>query len=288
MAFAPLRVPEPQHYSLRAWPPLSRPPQLRGFTVSLVALSAPAPCSGCLRASAITPLATSPISMLAWKLTAAPRCVSSEPRVSAPCKPSRRSAVGFERDLHDGAQQRLIALRIHLGLAAERVAQEPHAGPHVLNQLAQEAQQALDELRRLVQHPYPHLLKQQGLASALRATVAETSPRTRLHTEALPRYHPDLEAAVYFTCLEALQNASKHAGPQTAVAIRLYTRPGQLCFEISDSGPGFQLALTHNSRGGLANMRDRIGAVEGDISILSTPAHGTTVLGSVPSAQITV
>ncbi len=194
----------------------------------------------------------------------------------------------LERDLHDGAQQRLIALRIHLGLAAERVAQEPHAGPHVLNQLAQEAQQALDELRRLVQHPYPHLLKQQGLASALRATVAETSPRTRLHTEALPRYHPDLEAAVYFTCLEALQNASKHAGPQTAVAIRLYTRPGQLCFEISDSGPGFQLALTHNSRGGLANMRDRIGAVEGDISILSTPAHGTTVLGSVPSAQITV
>ncbi|HEY7831318.1 MAG TPA: histidine kinase [Solirubrobacteraceae bacterium] len=207
----------------------------------------------------------------------------------------------LERDLHDGAQQRLIALRIHLALAAERIAQEPHAGPHVLNQLAQEAQQALDELRRLLQHPYPPLLMQQGLASALRAAVAESPTgapagaetptgapaHTSLHAEDLPRYHPDVEAAVYFTCLEALQNASKHAGPQTAVAIRLYTRPGQLCFEVSDTGPGFHLAPTHDSRGGLANMRDRIGAIDGEISILSTPAHGTTVVGSVPSAQIT-
>ena len=193
-----------------------------------------------------------------------------------------------ERDLHDGAQQRLIALRIHLGLAAERLAEEPQAGPHMFNQLALEAQQALDELRQLVRHPYPPLLKQHGLTMALQAAIADTdaSARARLHSEDIPRYQPNLEAAVYFTCLEALQNAYKHAGPQARIDIHLYARPTQLCFEVSDTGPGFHLAPMRRSHGGLANMRERIGAFDGEISILSTPAHGTTVAGSVPSALI--
>jgi signal transduction histidine kinase len=194
----------------------------------------------------------------------------------------------LERDLHDGAQQRLIALRIHLVLAAQRVAHEPHtdANPHMLNELAHEAQQALEDLRRLVHHSHPPLLEQRGLACALRAAVAETPTPIHLRAHDVGRYRPDIEGAVYFTCLEALQNALKHAGPHTTLIIDLRQRPARLCFEVSDTGPGFHPAPTHNSRGGLANMRDRIGALGGELSILSTPAHGTTVAGSVPLSGV--
>jgi signal transduction histidine kinase len=192
----------------------------------------------------------------------------------------------LERDLHDGAQQRLIALRIHLGLAAQRIAHEPQAGPHVLNELASEAQEALEDLRRLVHHhAHPPLLERHGLVAALkdalRNTTADTGPGTGLHAVCIGRHDREIEEAVYFTCLEALQNVAKHAGPRTAVSVHLHERRGRLCFEVSDTGPGFDPAR-QSGHGGLANMRDRIGALGGELSIASTPAHGTTVAGSVP------
>jgi signal transduction histidine kinase len=190
----------------------------------------------------------------------------------------------LERDLHDGAQQRLIALRIHLGLAAQRIAREPQVGPDVLNELAREAQEALEDLRQLVHHAHPSLLEDDGLAAALQAALDGAPADTGLHAVALSRHDPEIEEAVYFTCLEALQNAAKHAGPRTAVGIHLHERPGRLCFEVSDTGPGFDPS-EHRRLGGLANMRDRIGAVGGELRIASTPAHGTTVAGSVPLSR---
>jgi signal transduction histidine kinase len=187
----------------------------------------------------------------------------------------------LERDLHDGAQQRLIALRIHLGLAAERVAHEPQAGPLVFNELAHEAQEALEDLRQLVRHAHPPLLKHDGLIAALRAVVEATPAHAELDAPGLGRHRPDVEEAVYFTCLEALQNAAKHAGPDTAVTLHRHERAGWFCFEVTDTGPGFDPTHRHPS-GGLANMRDRIDALGGELTIASTPAHGTTIAGSVP------
>lgn len=188
----------------------------------------------------------------------------------------------LERDLHDGAQQRLIALRIHLGLAARRIAHEPQAGPHMLDELACEAQEALEDLRRLVHHhARPPLLERHGLVVALKDALQSTPATAGLHAVCIGRHDREIEEAVYFTCLEALQNAVKHAGPRTAVSVHLHERRGRLCFEVSDTGPGFDLSR-QQSTGGLANMRDRIGALGGALAISSTPARGTTVAGSVP------
>lgn len=199
----------------------------------------------------------------------------------------------LERDLHDGAQQRLIALRIHLGLAAQRIAQEPQVGPHVLNELAHEAQEALEDLRQLVHHERPPVLEHDGLAVALQAALDSAPTDTGFHAVAVGRHDLEIEEAVYFTCLEALQNAAKHAGPRTAVSVHLHERDGErggrLCFEVSDTGPGFdpsrRQGLGRQRPGGLANMRERIGALGGELTISSTPAYGTTVAGSVPVSQ---
>jgi signal transduction histidine kinase len=187
----------------------------------------------------------------------------------------------FERDLHDGAQQRLIALRIQLGLAAELVAQEPQAGSRLLSELACEAQGALDELRDLAHGIYPPALVEDGLEAAIATLAADTPIRTRLDLPGIARHDPELEAAVYFTCMEALQNAVKHAGQDATVTIQLRERRGGLYFEVRDTGAGFESREEH-AIGGIVNMRDRIGAAGGTIEIISRPGRGTTVMGSVP------
>lgn len=187
----------------------------------------------------------------------------------------------LERDLHDGAQQRLIALRIQLGLAAELVAQEPQASSRLLSELACEAQGALDELRDLTHGIYPQVLVEEGLEAAIQELTADTQARTRLDLPGIERHDAELEAAVYFTCMEALQNAVKHAGEKATVTIQLRERRGGLYFEVRDTGHGFD---THAPRvsGGIVNMRDRIGAAGGTIEILARTGRGTTVMGSVP------
>jgi signal transduction histidine kinase len=190
----------------------------------------------------------------------------------------------LERDLHDGAQQRLIALRIHLGLAAQRIEHEPLLGPHVLNELAHEAQEALNDLRQLVHHVHPPVLEHDGLTAALRGVLETTPIRTHLDANGVARHRPHIEEAVYFTCLEALQNAAKHAGPRAIATIHLHEHGGHLCFAVSDTGPGFDPS-GQPSLGGIANMRERIGALGGELTITSTPAQGTTVAGSVPLNQ---
>jgi signal transduction histidine kinase len=190
----------------------------------------------------------------------------------------------LERDLHDGAQQRLIALRIQLGLAAELVVQEPQASSRLLSELACEAQGALDELRDLAHGIYPQVLIDGGLETAIEALAADAPAHTRLDLPGIARHDPELEAAVYFTCMEALQNAVKHGGNNSIVTIQLRERRGGLYFEVRDTGRGFDTCDQRVS-GGIVNMRDRIGAAGGTIEILSRPGRGTTVMGSIPLAH---
>ena len=186
----------------------------------------------------------------------------------------------IERDLHDGAQQRLVALRVRLGLAQELLRSEPARGNELLSELGADVEAALDDVRLLARGVYPSLLADGGLAAALR-TVARSSPvPVTVRARGITRFRDDVETAVYFACVEALQNAVKHAQRDTAVQISLDLNGG-LRFAVADDGVGFQVEATPPGLG-LGNMRDRIEAVGGALEIESTPGVGTTVRGLVP------
>jgi signal transduction histidine kinase len=186
----------------------------------------------------------------------------------------------IERDLHDGAQQRLVALRIRLGLAEELLTSNPGVGVQVVHELGFEAERALDELRSLAHGVYPPMLTDRGLPDALRSAAAQAPMHVHVVALGVSRHPIEIESAVYFTCVEALQNALKHAGSATGVWIRLSQTHGRLRFEVRDDGPGFRLE-DHDGRG-LRNMHDRIEAIGGDLTIDAKPGHGTRGIASVP------
>jgi signal transduction histidine kinase len=186
----------------------------------------------------------------------------------------------IERDLHDGAQQRLVALRIRLNLAADLMPSDPRSGVRIMRELVIEAEEALEEIRALASGVYPSLLADEGIRDALRALARRASLATEVESAALRRYPPEIESAVYFTCLEALQNAEKHAAGATFVQISVRD-DGALRFQIRDDGGGF--ASDEVTPGaGFTNMRDRVAAVGGQLSIRSEPDAGTVVAGTVP------
>jgi signal transduction histidine kinase len=186
-----------------------------------------------------------------------------------------------ERDLHDGAQQHLVALAINLRLARDIVADDPAGAGEMLGQLADDVQLTIRELRELAHGIYPPLLADNGLGDALRA-AASRSPLTVRVTVAddIGRYPAEVEAAIYFSCLEGLQNAAKHAQNAT-VELRLWTESGGLLFSVADDGPGFDPAAARGGHG-FANMADRLGAIGGTVRLDSRPGHGATITGSVP------
>jgi signal transduction histidine kinase len=186
-----------------------------------------------------------------------------------------------ERDLHDGAQQHLVALAINLRLARDIVAEDPDGAGEMLGQLAGDVQLTIKELRELAHGIYPPLLADNGLPDALRA-AASRSPLKVLVTVAddIGRYPAEVEAAIYFSCLEALQNAAKHA-PDATVELRLWTESGGLLFSVSDDGPGFDPAIARRGHG-FVNMADRLGAIGGTVRWDSRPGHGAAISGSVP------
>ena len=145
----------------------------------------------------------------------------------------------IERDLHDGAQQRLIALRIRLGLAEELLTTDPGAGVREIQQLGFEAERALEELRSLADGVYPPMLTGRGLHDALRSVAAQASMPVHVVAVGVTRHAVEIESAVYFTCVEALQNALEHAAGATGVWIELSQTRDRLNFEISDDGAGF-------------------------------------------------
>lgn len=188
----------------------------------------------------------------------------------------------IERDLHDGAQQHLVALRVKLGLAANRLAACDPAGAEVLHALEADVDATIDEVRSLARGIYPPLLARTGLRDALSAAGRSAAVPTTVHAEHLRRYPAEIETTVYFSCSEALQNAAKHARASTDVTISVW-EDGDLHFEVRDDGAGFDLRTTPYGTG-LSNLRDRLAAVGGSISLQSNPGQGTVVGGSIPLA----
>ena len=176
----------------------------------------------------------------------------------------------IERDLHDGAQQRLVSLRIRLGLAEESLKADPSAGALVAHELGFEAEAALDELRTLAHGVYPPVLTDLGLPDALRSIARHAALPVQVIEAGVTRLAIEIESAAYFTCVEAMQNAFKHALGARGVWIKLGQAPTWLHIEIRDDGPGFETDGVDGR--GLRNMRDRIEAVGGELSIESEPA----------------
>jgi signal transduction histidine kinase len=188
----------------------------------------------------------------------------------------------IERDLHDGAQQRLVSLRIRLGMAEERLRTDPDAGAQLVKELGFEAEAALDELRSLARDVYPPVLTDRGLPDALQSIAIQAPLPVHVVATGVTRHPIEIEGATYFTCVEAVQNALKHAHGASGVWIKLAQKGDRLCFEVRDDGPGFVLDGAQGR--GLRNMRDRIEAISGRLVIDTRPGFATRVSGSVPVA----
>jgi signal transduction histidine kinase len=187
----------------------------------------------------------------------------------------------LERDLHDGAQQHLVGLEANLGAARALIDSNPEQAQAILDELRGAVQEAMQDFRDLAHGIYPPLLQDRGLAEALANAARRTTVPTRVEPNTPCRYDPEVEATVYFCCLEALQNAAKHAGDSARATIRLYEEQDALLFEITDDGSGFDPART-TFGAGLTNMRDRLEAIGGDLRIDSSLGQGSRVLGTIP------
>jgi signal transduction histidine kinase len=191
----------------------------------------------------------------------------------------------LERNLHDGAQQHLVALAVKLRLARDSVEDDPLDAVAMIDEIKGDVQTAIAELRSLAHGIFPPLLVSGGLAEALPAAAARSSLPTTVDTVGISRYGPDMEAAVYFCVLEALQNAGKHAGEAAGVAVRVWDTGETLGFEVSDDGVGFDRTADLGHGHGFVNMADRLGAFGGTLAVRSRPGEGTTVRGELPLAS---
>jgi signal transduction histidine kinase len=191
---------------------------------------------------------------------------------------SERERRKLERDLHDGAQQRLVAATINLTLA-----EEAGTGRELHDRIAEsrrEIEEALDELREVSHGIYPTALARSGLTKAF-DWLAHRYRGVTVSEATVDRLSPEIELAVYYCGLEAVQNASKHAGPDADISIRLFVEADQLHLEVRDDGRGFDPARAHDGVG-IQNMRDRLGAVGGRADVVSEPGEGTVVTATVP------
>ncbi len=189
----------------------------------------------------------------------------------------------LERNLHDGAQQHLVALAVKLRLAHDAVEDDPADAMGMIDEIKGDVQTAIAELRALAHGIFPPLLVSGGLSEALPAAAGRAALPTTLELDGVGRYGNDIEAAVYFCTLEALQNAGKHAGESATATVRVAEAGGVLRFEIHDDGAGFEVAgdTTHHGHG-FVNMADRLGAFGGTVSVVSAPGGGTTITGIIP------
>ena len=185
----------------------------------------------------------------------------------------------LERNIHDGAQQDLVALAIKLRLAGMTVEDLAEA-KQVFGELHTDAAGALENLRDLARGIYPPLLADLGLATALGAQAGKSALPVAVVAEGIGRFPQDAEAAVYFCCLEALQNTAKYAHASQA-RIAVQSQGGALCFTVSDDGAGYD--ARHTPMGsGLRNMADRLAALGGRLEVRSAPGQGTTITGHLP------
>jgi signal transduction histidine kinase len=186
----------------------------------------------------------------------------------------------LERNLHDGAQQQLVALSVRLKLARNLAQTDTARADELMSELEEEVQQALSDLRDLAHGIYPPVLADRGLVEALRSQMARATVDARLETGDIGRYPQEIEAAVYFCVLEALQNVAKYARA-TDVVVRLREDRGELAFAVEDNGKGFDTRTTRHGAG-LQNMEDRLSALGGSLEVRSRPGDGTIVEGWIP------
>jgi signal transduction histidine kinase len=187
----------------------------------------------------------------------------------------------IERDLHDGIQQRLTGLRIRLAVAAEGFQERGDTDASAaLNGFGDEVQQAIAEIRAFARGVYPELLASNGLPAALVSASRYAAGPVTVSARGIRRRRPEVENAVYFSCLAAIDNAARHAGP-AQISVHVWDTGDSLQFTVCDTGRGFDPERT-SSGAGLANMRDRIAAVGGKLTVDSRPARGTRIHGSVP------
>jgi signal transduction histidine kinase len=186
----------------------------------------------------------------------------------------------LERNLHDGAQQQLVALAVKQRLAENLVAREPEKAAGLLSELQRDTTAALENLRDLARGIYPPLLADRGLAAALGSQASKAAVATSVEPDGIGRYPQEAEAAVYFCCLEAMQNVAKYA-EASRVVVSLREEDGALVFSVEDDGKGFD-AATAAKGAGMQNMSDRLAALGGSLEVRSEPGDGTTVVGRIP------
>jgi signal transduction histidine kinase len=191
------------------------------------------------------------------------------------------AARRLERNLHDGAQQQLVALAVKARLADSLVGRDEAKTHDVLSQIQTEAQDALDTLRDLARGIYPPILADRGLAAALEAQAKRSPVPVSVQAGGISRYRPETEAAVYFSVLEALQNVAKYSGATHAM-VSLHGDDGGLSFEVTDDGVGFDPGSTAYGTG-LQGVADRLAAIDGTLEVRSRPGSGTTIVGIVPT-----
>jgi signal transduction histidine kinase len=190
-------------------------------------------------------------------------------------------AKRLERNIHDGAQQQLVALAVKLRLANTVVDRDVGKAHELLDQLQGEANDALENLRDLARGIYPPLLADKGLTAALEAQVRKSAVPAIVEADGIGRFTAEVEAAVYFSCLEALTNAAKYS-QASSTRVRLANGAGELRFEVTDDGQGFDVASTPRGSG-LQGITDRLAALGGTVVVTSTPGAGTTIAGVLPT-----
>ncbi|HEX6538488.1 MAG TPA: sensor histidine kinase [Candidatus Dormibacteraeota bacterium] len=190
----------------------------------------------------------------------------------------------LERNLHDGAQQHLVAIKVKLGLAQMLAAKDPEKAKQTIAQLKADTDEALETLRDLARGIYPPLLAEKGLVTALESQARKATVVVEVDADGVGRYPQEVEATVYFCALEALQNVQKYAQASRAV-VRLRDADGELCFVVEDDGRGFDVERARRGAG-LTNMHDRLDAIGGALSIESAPGSGTVVRASIPAGRV--
>jgi signal transduction histidine kinase len=189
----------------------------------------------------------------------------------------------IQRDLHDSAQQRLVSVRIHMGLLAQEAATDQERAS--IEQLGRELDAALADIRNVTRDGSPELLFRNGVAESLKSIAAHAPLAVTVESRNFGRYPPQTERGVYFCCVEALQNVIKHAGPSATAHIRLIGEPHRIMFSVDDSGVGFDPARIHAGVG-LTHLADRVDVMGGKLTIDSHPGMGTRIRGVVPATPL--